>query len=289
MEKARIGNWLAAPVFAAILALCVVPLCVLFAYSFFRVDFVAIVTDLSLRNYVRIASSETYRWLIAKAFISGLSVAVLTAVVGYPVAWFIAKRGANYKSALLTLLLVPLYTGDMVRIFAWRVLLGAEGVLNSLLIWSGVISRPLESLLFSPLATHIVLTYNYLPFMVVGLWLAFEALDDRLVEAAADLGAGPWSTFRRVILPLTAPGLVAGGLMVFVMVVGDYLTPQLVGGASGVTIISAINDLFGTAFDWPLGSAIAWTMLAILFCFFAAAVVAISRSSLGKAMIGGEA
>ncbi|WP_176086484.1 ABC transporter permease [Martelella sp. HB161492] len=289
MEKSRIGAFLAAPVFVAILALCVAPLAILFAYSFFRVDFVAIVTDPSLKNYARIASSETYRWLIAKAFLSGLAIAALTAVIGYPVAWFIAKRVLHYKSALLTLLLVPLYTGDMVRIFAWRVLLGAEGVMNTLLIWAGIVDHPVDALLFSPLATHIVLTYNYLPFMVIGLWLAFEALDDRLIEAAADLGAGTGSTFLRITLPLTAPGLVAGGLMVFVMVVGDYLTPQLVGGASGVTIISAINDLFGTAFDWPLGSAIAWTMLAILFCFFAAAVVAIARSSLGKAMVGGEA
>lgn len=289
MEKARIGGWLAAPVFAAVFALCIAPLAILFAYSFFQVDFVAIITDPTLKNYARIASSATYRWLIAKAFLSGLAITALTAVIGYPVAWFIAKRVTHYKSALLTLLLVPLYTGDMVRIFAWRVLLGAEGVLNSLLMWAGAISRPLDSLLFSPLATHIVLTYNYLPFMVIGLWLAFETLDDRLIEAATDLGAGTWSAFHRVTFPLTAPGLIAGGLMVFVMVVGDYLTPQLVGGASGVTIISAINDLFGTAFDWPLGSAIAWTMLAILFCFFAAAVIAISRSSLGKAMVGGEA
>ena len=149
--------------------------------------------------------------------------------------------------------------------------------------------EPIGALLFSSLATHIVLTYNYLPFMVLGLWLAFEALDDRLVEAAAALGAGAVSTFRRVTLPLTVPGLVAGSMMVFVMVVGDYLTPQLVGGASGITIISAINDLFGTAFDWPLGSAIAWTMLAILALAFAGAAIVINRSSLGKALAAGEA
>ena len=289
MARSRTGFWLSVPVYAAVVALCVAPLLILLAYSFFQVSFVAVLKEPTLKNYVRILGSETYRWLILKAFGSGLMIAAITAVIGYPVAWFIAKRVAAAKSAFLTLLLVPLYTGDLVRIFAWRMLLGAEGVINTFLMAIGVIREPIGALLFSSLATHIVLTYNYLPFMVLGLWLAFEALDDRLVEAAADLGAGATSTFRRVTLPLTLPGLVAGSLMVFVMVVGDYLTPQLLGGASGVTIISAINDLFGTAFDWPLGSAIAWTMLAILALAFAGAAIVISRSSLGKALAAGEA
>ncbi|MCA0255105.1 MAG: ABC transporter permease [Proteobacteria bacterium] len=289
MARSRTGFWLSVPVYAAVVALCVAPLLILLAYSFFQVSFVAVLKEPTLKNYVRILGSETYRWLILKTFGSGLMVAAITAVIGYPVAWFIAKRVVAAKSAFLTLLLVPLYTGDLVRIFAWRMLLGAEGVINTFLMAIGVIREPIGALLFSSLATHIVLTYNYLPFMVLGLWLAFEALDDRLVEAAADLGAGATSTFRRVTLPLTLPGLVAGSLMVFVMVVGDYLTPQLLGGASGVTIISAINDLFGTAFDWPLGSAIAWTMLAILALAFAGAAIVISRSSLGKALAAGEA
>jgi spermidine/putrescine transport system permease protein len=289
MDSARPGFWLSVPVYAAVIALCVAPLLILLAYSFFQVSFVAVLKEPTLKNYVRIAGSDTYRWLILKAFGSGLAVAAITAFIGYPVAWFIAKRVVAAKSAMLILLLVPLYTGDLVRIFAWRMLLGAEGVLNTFLIWAGAIREPIQVLLFSPLATHIVLTYNYLPFMVLGLWLAFEALDDRLVEAANDLGAGAFSTFRRVTLPLTMPGLVAGGLMVFVLVVGDYLTPQLLGGASGITIISAINDLFGTAFDWPLGSAIAWTMLAVLALAFAGAALTISRSTLGKALVSGEA
>lgn len=288
MTGARTGTLLAAPVFTAVAALCIAPLAILFAYSFFQVDFVAIVKEPTFRNYARIFASETYRWLIAKAFLSGLLVVGITALIGHPVAWFIAKRTTQFKSALLTLLLVPLYTGDLVRIFAWRVLLGAEGVLNNFLMWAGVVDRPVQALLFSSLATHIVMTYNYLPFMVLGLWLAYESLDDGLLEAASDLGAGRASAFRRITLPMTTPGLIAGGMMVFVMVVGDYLTPQLLGGASGITIISAINDLFGTAFDWPLGSAIASTMLAMLCLSFALAGLAISRSTLGRALAGGE-
>jgi spermidine/putrescine transport system permease protein len=276
----RLGTILASPVVAALLALCLAPLAILFVYSFYQVDFVAISREPTLANYAKIAGSATYRSLIARAFGSAALVVVITAVIAYPVAWFLAKRVGAAKSTLLTLLLVPLYSGDLVRIFAWRVLLGAEGVINRSLMWLGIIETPLQSLLFSPLATHIALVYNYLPFMVIGLWLAFEALDDAWLEAAADLGAPARDRFRRVVLPLTLPGPIAGGLMVFLMVAGDYLTPQLLGGASGITIISAINDLFGTAFDWPLGSAIAWTMLAILMMAFAAGALAIRRSSL---------
>ncbi len=276
----RLGTILASPVVAALLALCLAPLAILFVYSFYQVDFVAISREPTLANYAKIAGSATYRSLIASAFGSAALVVVITAVIAYPVAWFLAKRVGAAKSTLLTLLLVPLYSGDLVRIFAWRVLLGAEGVINRSLMWLGIIETPLQSLLFSPLATHIALVYNYLPFMVIGLWLAFEALDDAWLEAAADLGAPARDRFRRVVLPLTLPGLIAGGLMVFLMVAGDYLTPQLLGGASGITIISAINDLFGTAFDWPLGSAIAWTILAILMMAFAAGALAIRRSSL---------
>ena len=288
MERSHLGVWLATPVVAAVIALCIAPLAILLLYSFFQVDFVTIVKEPSLKNYARLAASETYRNLIMKSFASGLLVAAITAVIGHPIAYHIAKRVTHYKSALLILLLVPLYTGDLVRIFAWRVLLGTEGVLNSFLIWTGIIKQPFSTLLFSPMATHLVLTYNFLPFMVLGLWLAYESLDDRLLEAASDLGAGRISVFRRLTFPMTMPGLIAGGMMVFIMVVGDYLTPQLVGGVSGVTVISAINDLFGTAFDWPLGSAIAWTMLAILGLFFALASLAISRSTWGRALMGGE-
>lgn len=285
----RIGNWLAAPVFATLVALCVAPVLVLVAYSFFQVDFVSINTTPTLKNYLKIAGSETYRNLIARAFMSGVVVVCLTAVIGYPVAKFIAKHGGSWKSALLTLLLVPLYTGDMVRIFAWRVILGAEGVLNRLLIGANLIETPIEAFLFSPIATHIALVYNFLPFMVMGLWLGYEALDDALVEAARDLGARPAAIFRRIILPLTLPGLITGAMMVFVMVVGDHLTAGLLGGASGVTVVSAINDLFGTAFDWPLGSAIACTLLILMTLCCLAAAFALSRMNIGRSLIQGEA
>jgi len=275
---------LVGPVLAALIVLCLAPLGVLFVYSFFHVEFVTIVPAVSLHNYAQVLASGPYRRLILKALESGAFIAAIAAGIAYPVAFFIAKRVHVVKAAFLTALLIPLYTGDLVRIFAWRLILGTQGVLNSFLIWIGVIDRPIESLLFSPLATTIVLIYDYLPFMVLGLWLGFESLDDRLLEAAADLGAGRVAIFRRVVLPLTAPGLVAGALMVFALVVGDFLTPQLIGGASGDTVISAIADLFGAAFDWPLGSAIAWTLLAAMVALVAAVLLFVRRMAWGRAL-----
>jgi spermidine/putrescine transport system permease protein len=276
------------PVILVVVVLCVAPLALLFLYSFYHVDFVDIVRQPGLGNYAKVLSSATYRTLILQALWHGVLVAVLTAVIGYPVAFFIAKRVRHLKSAFLTALLIPLYTGDLVRIFAWRVVLGTEGVFNSFLIWIGVITAPIQALLFSPTATMIVLTYNYLCFMVFGLWLSFEALDNRLLEAAADLGAGRVVVFRRIVLPLTMPGLIAGGLMVFALVVGDYLTPQLIGGSSGVTVISAINDLFGTAFDWPMGSAIAWSLLTAMLVPIGLAAALARRMAWGRSVAAGE-
>lgn len=286
-RQAGIVAVLVAPVMLAIVCLCLIPLGVLFAYSFFQVDFVSVVKDPTLANYERVATSATYRGLILKALGHGVTVAAITAVIAYPIAYYIAKRVRVLKAALLTALLVPLYTGDIIRIFAWRVVLGAEGALNTGLLWLGLIDEPIRALLFSTTATMIVLTYNYLPFMVFALWLSFESLDDRYLEAAADLGAGGAATFRRVVLPLTLPGVLAGGLMVFALVIGDYLTPQLIGGSSGVTVISAINDLFGTAFDWPLGSAIAWTLLAVLFVVLTATFLALRRHPATRTLFGG--
>jgi spermidine/putrescine transport system permease protein len=280
--------WVALPPTIYLLAFCTAPLLLLALYSLFSVDFVAIVREPTLDNYRAVLGSPTYRFLVAKALGYGLLVALLTAIIAYPFALAVAKRVKTAKAAVLTLVLIPLYTGDLVRIFAWRVVLGAEGVVNSFLTWLGLIDEPLWFLLFSPFATLLVLTYNYLPFMILALWAAFEALDDNYLEAAQDLGAGRLALFVRVILPLTSPGLLAGGLMVMVLVAGDYLTPQLVGGSSGVTLTSAIHDLFGAAFDWPLAAALAWVLLTALAATVAAFAYAFSRHPVGRSLGAGS-
>ncbi len=279
--------WVAALPAVYVFAFCTVPLGLLALYSFYSVDFVAIVREPTLDNYRTALGSPTYRQLVAKALGHGALVAAIAAVIAYPFAFAVAKRVRHAKAAVLTLVLIPLYTGDLVRIFAWRVVLGAEGVVNSLLGWLGLIDEPLWFLLFSPFATFLVLVYNYLPFMVLALWASFEAMDDVYLEAAQDLGAGPVDLFTRVVLPLTSPGLVAGWLMVMVLVAGDYLTPQLIGGSSGVTLTSAILDLFGAAFDWPLAAALAWILLLALAATVTLAAWLFSRHPVGRSLRGG--
>ncbi len=275
---------LAAPSVIYVGVFCLAPLGLLLLYSFYRVDFVTIVPEFNLDNYGRVLASETYLSLIAKAIWHGLVVALFAAILGYPLSFFIAMRVKVLKAAMLTALLIPLYTGDLVRIFAWRVVLGAEGILNAFLQWIGATDEPIMALLFNTGASLLVLTYNYLPFMVLATWIALELLDRQLLEAAADLGAGRFKTFLHVVFPLTLPGVMVGGLMVFALVVGDYLTPQLIGGSSGVTVVSAIHDLFGSAFDWPLGGAIAWVLMSILVLFITAVATLTLRSRLGRAL-----
>lgn len=256
---------LAIPVAVALVLGCVLPLAVLVVFSVFEVEEFDLVPALSARAWLELLGSGSYWVLIGRAVLSGLAAAVLTAVLGYPVALALAALPAAWKGAGLIVLLTPLYTGEIVRIYAWRVVLGSEGLVNSLLEALGLVSEPLKFLLFTPFTTALVLTYNNLPFMVLAIWVSAEMVDRRLIEAARDLGARPIDAFARVTLPLTTPGLAAGVFAVFALAAGEMLTPALLGGTSGATAMAMIDNLFGTAFDWPLASALALTLLAALF------------------------
>jgi spermidine/putrescine transport system permease protein len=275
---------LSAPILASVLPLvalsllCFVPLANLFLLSFRLVSDDVIVPVLSLANYDEVLASSAYRWLIAKALLYGLGIASITAIIAYPIAFFVAALRPRDKGAMLSILLLPVYTGDLIRVFAWRLVLGAEGIINSALQVAGLIAEPIWSLSFSPQAVWLVESYNTVPFMILALWVAVETLDRDVIDAARDLGASRIQLFLRVTLPLTLPGLAVGCAMVFSLVAGDYLTPQMIGGASGETAVSAINSLFGAAYDWPLGSAIAWTLLTALLCAFLGAWLVVRQA-----------
>jgi spermidine/putrescine transport system permease protein len=250
---------------AAFLGLgAVLPILMLALFSVFTVEDFELIPAFTFASWREIALKPTYAILIAKAVGSGLVTALLTAVAGYPVALALARLPRAWKGVALVVLLTPLYTGEIVRIYAWRVVLGNEGLINAVLQGLHLIDSPLKVLLFSPLSTHLVLFYDTLPFMVLALWVSAEFVDRAHVEAARDLGARPWEAFLRVILPLTAPGLAAGSFAVFALAAGDMLTPSLLGGTSGATAMAMIDSLFGTAFDWPTASALALALLAVL-------------------------
>lgn len=277
---------LALPVAAAIVAGCVTPLAVLVAFSFYEVEDFDLVPAFSFRAWSELAVSSTDWFLIGKAVLSGVATTVFTALIGYPVALALTRLAASGKGLAIIVLLTPLYTGEIVRIYAWRIVLGGEGLVNSVLVGAGVIDEPLKFLLFSPFTIGLVLTYNNLPFMVLAIWVSAEMVDRRLIEAARDLGARPVDAFFRVIFPLTTPGLAAGSLTVFALSAGEMLTPSLLGGTSGSTAMALVDNLFGTAFDWPLASALALALLATLFLVASAMAGLLLRFKGARAVMG---
>jgi spermidine/putrescine transport system permease protein len=260
----------ALPVAVFLVVGAVLPLLVLFMFSVFTVEDLDLIPDFNLASWRELFTNPTYGILIGKALMSGLAAAIGTAIIGYPVAVGMARLPPVWKGVALTILMTPLYVGELVRLYAWRLVLGTEGLLNSLLKSIGLIEQPLKILLFSPLSTALVLVYNNLPFMVLAIWISVELVDRRLIEAARDLGARPIEAFFSVILPLTTPGLAAGSFAVFALAAGDLLTPSLLGGTSGSTAMAMVDSLFGTAFDWPTASVLA---LALLFALILTAVI----------------
>lgn len=282
-------SFFAVPVSLFVALGALLPLMVLVVFSFFRVEDLDLVPAFSLASWRELATDPIYRLLIGKSLLAGITTAAFAAMVGYPLAVGIWRLNRALKSVAMVVLLTPLYTGELVRLYAWRLVLGSEGLLNSFLISTGIIDRPLKILLFSPFATGLVLLYNGLPFMVLAIWVSLERIDFSLMEAARDLGARPWQSFTKLILPLSIPGLAVGVFAVFALAAGDLLTPNLMGGTSGATAMSMIDSLFGTAFDWPMASALAVTLLVSLLTVLALFGVVIGKSRSTRAVISGGA
>jgi spermidine/putrescine transport system permease protein len=211
--------------------------------------------------------SAIYLKLFWKSVRLSLLVSVIVVLLAYPVAYFLALSGTKRKYVLLLILIAPFLTSYLLRVLAWKVILGSNGVLNSLLFWTGIRSpdHPISQLLYSKFAVVLVLIYVWLPFVALPIFVSLETLDRRLLEAATDLGATRWQAFLRVTLPLSAPGVIAAFLFVFIPTVGEFVTPSLVGGTSGYMYGNQISDLFSTGFpDWRTGSVLALFLLAVV-------------------------
>jgi spermidine/putrescine transport system permease protein len=191
------------------------------------------------------------------------SVTLCSLLLGYPLAYYLSFHAQRRKELLYQLVIVPLWVSYLVRGYAWKTILGSEGVLNGLLQYLHLTREPVSFLLYSPFAVVLVLTHIYTPFVFLPIYAALEHIPRPLIEASQDLGAGPRATFLRVILPLSMPGLVAGATFAFVLSLGDFLAPLLVGGPSGTMIANIVQSLFGAAYDWPLGAAISVCILLI--------------------------
>jgi spermidine/putrescine transport system permease protein len=218
-----------------------------------------VVYRLNLENYKRLMDPLYLRILVYSTWVA-FATTVLTIVIGYPLAYYIARVPARQRNILLFLILVPFWTNFIIRIYAWIMILRTEGLLNTLLLDLGIIHIPLN-ILYSPTAVLIGMVYEFLPFMVLPLFTSLEKIEMAQLEAAADLGAPPWRAFLRITLPLSVPGMIAGSILVFIPAMGMFVVPDLMGGAKTVLVGNLIRNQFLTARDWPFGAAASMLLL----------------------------
>jgi len=268
-------RFLAVPPFAWLIVLFVAPLLLAILISFRAergpIDFGSLL-QASTVQYEKIVGTPSWLRLLATSAGMALLVAALATLFAFPIAYFLAFRARDRAPIFLILLLVPAATSFLLRVMAWKVLLGGSGAINSFLIWIGVIQDPIGLLLYSQAAVVITLIYVWIPFAALPIYAALQRVDRSHLEAAADLGAGPWSRFWRVTVALSLPGVLATLFMVFIPTVGEYVTPFLVGGTDGFMYGLLIQDFFSRAGNWPLGSALAVIMLLVTVALVAVAL-----------------
>jgi spermidine/putrescine transport system permease protein len=239
------------------------PYGLMLAHSFWIVRDGFLVHHWTLHNYRTLVTNPVYAEVLLRSMRIAASVTLCALLLGYPLAYYLSFHAGTRKEILYQLVIVPLWVSYLVRGYAWKTILGSDGVLNGFLQYLHVTSAPVGFLLYSPFAVILMLTHIYTPFVFLPIYAALEHIPRPLVEASQDLGAGPLKTFWRVILPLSLPGLLAGATFAFVLSLGDFLAPLLVGGASGTMIANIVQSLFGAAYDWPLGAAISMCILLI--------------------------
>ncbi|MFU0506883.1 ABC transporter permease [Pseudaminobacter sp. NGMCC 1.201702] len=258
------GYALVSPALLVAAGTLLLPLCILLIYSFWTQNDLTVEHTWVLDNYRSFLANTTYLAILGKSVLVSLAATLLVLIFSYPVAAFIALRVKKHKALLLLIITIPFWTSYLLRVFAWKIILGYNGVINSGLIWLGIIDQPLEILLYNPYAVVITLAHAWAPFALLPIFISLEKIDRSLLEAARDLGDGAWHSFWRVLLPLSRPGLIAAGMLVFIPTVGDYVTPQLVGGTSGMMIGNVVQSMFGRTNNWPMGAAISIVTMVVV-------------------------
>jgi spermidine/putrescine transport system permease protein len=242
-----------------------VPYAILFCYSFWSVSSSqTIVHSWTLDNYRELFHVNVYLQTLFRSMWIAARVMIFSLLLGYPLAYYLSFHAGARKDLFYQLVIIPLWVSYLVRAYAWKTILGSDGVLNTLLQYVHVTQHPLDFLLYSPFAVVLTLTHIYTPFAFLPIYASLEHIPRNLVEASHDLGATPFETFWRVIFPLSIPGVLAGATFAFVLSLGDFLAPLLLGGPSGIMISNIVVSLFGAAYNWPLGAAISLGMLLLV-------------------------
>ena len=241
-----------------------VPYLFLFCYSFWEVRSQVIVQNWNVSNYLELARNPVYLEVLLRSMRIAISVTVLALLIGFPLAYFLAFGVRKSKSFLYLLVIIPLWVSYLVRAYAWKTILGSNGILNTVLMYTGIIHQPVSALLYSPFAVILTLTHIYTPFVFLPVYASLVHIPRSLLEASHDLGASSTRTFWNVIVPLALPGVVAGATFAFVLSLGDFIAPLLIGGPNGIMISNLVVSLFGAAYQWPLGAAISLCMLVLV-------------------------
>lgn len=238
-----------------------VPFAILVTMGFWTQHAFDFDTTFSLANYSKALAQPIYRALLFRSLAISGACTVATVVLAYPMAYYVAFHVRRHKMVWIILMTLPFWTSYLLRVFAWKIILGFNGVINSGLKGLGLIDQPLEFLLYSPSAVVVTLTHAWAAFAILPMYVSLEKIDRTLLEAATDLGDGPTARFLRVTLPLSLPGVIAAALIIFIPTVGDYITPALLGGPNGIMLANLIQAQFGKVNDWPMGAALSIVMV----------------------------
>lgn len=228
-------------------------------------DFGKVIYHFNLDSYIKIFTNPLYYETLTRTFIYAIIVALACILLSLPLAYFIAFKVQKHKSFYYTLIVLPFWMSYIVRAYAWKIILGEQGIFNSSLMNLGIIDKPLRFVLYSDFSVILCLIYIFLPFVCIPIYTSFEQISKSLVEASKDLGANSWKTFWKVIFPLILPGVISGGTLALVLTLGDFLAASLLGGPNTLFISNIVQNLFGTSNDKPLGSAVGVVLLVLVF------------------------
>lgn len=267
-SEAANGLAMISPTAIFALALLAAPLATIFIYSFMTDGYLEIIRDFTFANYAEAWTKELYRVIMLRSLGVSFAVTLATVLLAFPVAYFVSFHvDASRKSLWLFLITIPFWTSYLIRVFLWKVILGFNGVVNSGLMGLGIIDEPLTFILYNVNSVVITLAHAYAPFAILPIFVALEKIDRSFLEAGRDLGESPFMTFIRVTLPLAMPGVISAVLIVFIPTVGDYVTPQLVGGPEGQMVANLIQLQYLKLDNYPMGSALAVTAMGIVTAF----------------------
>jgi spermidine/putrescine transport system permease protein len=267
---------------AWVAVLLLLPYALLLIQSFWRLRNGTLTHELTLDNYRRLFGTRLYPATILYSAGVALRVTVISLVLAFPLAYVLAFKVRRHKTLLYMAVIIPLWVSYLVRAYAWKIILGQQGILNGMLMSMGIIRAPLTVLLYSTAAVVLALTHIYTPFTLMPIYAVLDAIPASLKEASQDLYASRWRTFIHVILPLSLPGVVAGCTFAFVLSMGDFLAPQLLGGNDSALMVSnLVWSLFGVAYNWPLGAAVSVVMLGLTLILLWVAGKVEARGSYG--------